>query len=398
MNLTRFEYTYRYEQFTYTFAAPTSSGVRAFAVSEIKRVTFDHSAVWNQSIPLATVTTRTGESFKAPATMVMFLEVYSDLGPSFHWLQGLKTQIGSVMPFSQIARFEFPTAGYNTSVIITATDGEVFNTTMVDDSYFYSYFCGINRMGPFKLSMENDLKSIDFPWNSSETTLPSSAPSPSQSPYNSSQSSQTPTTTVPQTATTIPSIDYLLIAAVIAGVATSLLIAALVARKPKNKDNLQENARIPPIVNSVTKYASDVFISHDHEDWRTAEKIARGLEKAGYKTWYYERDKIVGLSYLAQTMNAIESSQAVVVLISRRSIESNQVDNEVVRTLEAKKRFIPLLLDMSREEFQKLKPEWRIAMGAIISAQIPKKGVASIIPEIITGLEALGIPKSRSSN
>ena len=40
-----------------------------------------------------------------------------------------------------------------------------------------------------------------------------------------------------------------------------------------------------------------VFISHAEEDQALALDIARGLEQAGYSTWYYERDSSPGLSY-----------------------------------------------------------------------------------------------------
>ena len=35
---------------------------------------------------------------------------------------------------------------------------------------------------------------------------------------------------------------------------------------------------------------SEIFISHVEEDEGVALEIARGLEAAGYRTWYYERD------------------------------------------------------------------------------------------------------------
>jgi hypothetical protein len=41
---------------------------------------------------------------------------------------------------------------------------------------------------------------------------------------------------------------------------------------------------------------SDIFISHVEEDEGIAQEIARGLESAGYTTWYYERDGVPGLS------------------------------------------------------------------------------------------------------
>ena len=137
-----------------------------------------------------------------------------------------------------------------------------------------------------------------------------------------------------------------------------------------------------------------IFISHVEEDAEITSEIAKGLEKAGYKTWYYERDSVGGLSYLLQTMQAIERSQAVILLISPNSLSSNQVTKEVVRTHEAGKPFIPLLHGITHVEFQQRQPEWREAIGSATSVSIPKQGVSKILPRITDGLASLGVKKS----
>ena len=80
------------------------------------------------------------------------------------------------------------------------------------------------------------------------------------------------------------------------------------------------------------------------------------------------------------------------LIISSRSLGSHQVTREVVRGLESAKPFVPLLRDVSHVEFQTRQPEWRSAVGAATSIQIPEGGVSGMIPRVVTGLEALGIP------
>ena len=70
---------------------------------------------------------------------------------------------------------------------------------------------------------------------------------------------------------------------------------------------------------------SQIFISHVEEDAQVALELAQGLEAAGYRTWYYERDSDPGLSYLLQIDRAILDSRAVVLIISPQSIRSHQV-------------------------------------------------------------------------
>jgi len=132
-----------------------------------------------------------------------------------------------------------------------------------------------------------------------------------------------------------------------------------------------------------------IFISHVEEDGGIAKGIADGLEAAGYNTWYYERDGLPALSYLIQTSKAIEESSAVVLIISVHSLSSHQVEKEVVHAHESGKPFAPVLVDISHAEFQTRQPEWRQAIGSATSIRIPAEGVASILPRIVAGLEAL---------
>ena len=140
------------------------------------------------------------------------------------------------------------------------------------------------------------------------------------------------------------------------------------------------------------KSVSDVFISHVSEDAAIALEIALELENAGYSTWAYEVHSVPGPSYLIQTGEAVERAQVVLLIISSRSLGSHQVTREVVRGLESAKPFVPLLRDVSHVEFQTRQPEWRAAVGAATSIQIPESGVAGIIPRIVSGLEALSVP------
>jgi hypothetical protein len=70
------------------------------------------------------------------------------------------------------------------------------------------------------------------------------------------------------------------------------------------------------------------FIAHVEEDADVALGIALGLEEAGYRTWCYEVDSVVGTSYIVQTGEALAQSDAVVAIISPHSLSSNQVTKE----------------------------------------------------------------------
>jgi hypothetical protein len=139
---------------------------------------------------------------------------------------------------------------------------------------------------------------------------------------------------------------------------------------------------------------SDIFISHVEEDSEVAFQIALGLEGAGYSTWCYELDSSPELSYLLQAGQAIEQSKAFVVVISSHSLASQKITQEVVRAHESGKVLVPVLEDITHQEFQERQPEWREAMGAATSIRIPQEGVAAIIDRIISGLKTLAVNPS----
>lgn len=138
--------------------------------------------------------------------------------------------------------------------------------------------------------------------------------------------------------------------------------------------------------------ATDVFISHAEEDWPIAAKIAQALDSRGYSTWCYERDGgIPGVSYLEQIIKAIDQSRVILVLVSHNSLDSHQVDNELVSAFEAKKPFMPILYGIKHAEMKTRKCIWNHIFGPTSSISIPSKGVTAIIPRIATGLQALDI-------
>jgi hypothetical protein len=136
---------------------------------------------------------------------------------------------------------------------------------------------------------------------------------------------------------------------------------------------------------------AQVFISYEKSDTAIAEQLSRGLEADGFTTWYYTRDSLPGPSYLDQTGEAVDQCQAVLLILSPSSILSDQITPEIVRAHEMHKRFVPVLLQMTHEEFQTRRKEWRQALGAATSITVPPEGVSAIIRKLCAGLRAMGI-------
>ncbi|MFB0522011.1 MAG: adenylate/guanylate cyclase domain-containing protein [Desulfatiglandales bacterium] len=134
-----------------------------------------------------------------------------------------------------------------------------------------------------------------------------------------------------------------------------------------------------------------IFISHVREDIAIVNEIVNRLEAAGYSTWYFERDALPGTSYLIQVTQAIERCRAIVLLISPRSVGSDQVTKEVVGAFETGIPFFPVLIDMRPSELKQHQPEWRHALGGTTMISIGSEGVSVTITRIIDGLKAIGI-------
>ena len=152
----------------------------------------------------------------------------------------------------------------------------------------------------------------------------------------------------------------------------------------------------PPTPETEVASGSDVFISHVKEDADIARRIARGLKEAGYTTWHCEHDSVHGPPYEDQVAQAIEHATVVLLVISRRSLVSAQVTNEVLAAYESHKHFVPVLYGITRTDFQKRQPVWRQCLGKATFVSVPLQGVRPILPRIINGLASLGVQPSGS--
>src|ERR1700683_612876 len=132
-----------------------------------------------------------------------------------------------------------------------------------------------------------------------------------------------------------------------------------------------------------------VFVSYVEEDGDVAQELARGLEAAGYSTWYYQRDCPSGTSYLVEISKAIERCDAFLLLISPHSCDGpDEITGEAVRAYKSRKKKIPVLYQMTHDEFEARQRssdqirEWGQIMAASSGVAIGAAGVAAIVPRI----------------
>lgn len=136
-----------------------------------------------------------------------------------------------------------------------------------------------------------------------------------------------------------------------------------------------------------------IFISHVEENRDTAEAMARALQAAGFNAWSYEVSSVPGPTYLSQVMDAIENADAMILVISPEALGSHQVAKEIEAAHELDRPIIPVLQGITHEKYLQRRPEWRLALGAFTSIEVPREGIGAIMPKVVGGLEALGVPR-----
>ena len=88
---------------------------------------------------------------------------------------------------------------------------------------------------------------------------------------------------------------------------------------------------------------TSVFLSYDREDADRGRRVARALEKAGHSVWW-DRHIRSGAQYSREIDEALQSAEAVVVLWSKKSIDSAWVRDEAAAGRDAGK-LVPIRIE-----------------------------------------------------
>ena len=115
--------------------------------------------------------------------------------------------------------------------------------------------------------------------------------------------------------------------------------------------SVSEPVHAPPAVRGApraepprTKVATthDVFVSYSSSDIETARRLVQHLEDTGLRCWIAARDISPGADFADQVLRAIDTSRAVVVLVSDAANSSPHVRRELERTIGLGREIIPL--------------------------------------------------------
>jgi hypothetical protein len=116
--------------------------------------------------------------------------------------------------------------------------------------------------------------------------------------------------------------------------------------------------------------ARRVFLSYAAGDKRTARQLAEGLRGQSFDVWTADSDLSPGDNWAAQMAGALGQSDAMVVLLSAESVESEWVRRDVEYALSTKRfehRLIPVVIGEQRPEWLDKAP-WVLKRLQMISS------------------------------
>lgn len=93
-----------------------------------------------------------------------------------------------------------------------------------------------------------------------------------------------------------------------------------------------------------TRNTKHLFLSYARADRRPADRLVASLRAAGFVVWRDVADIRSGSHSQASIAEAIRQSEAVILVVSRRSMSSDFVRREVDVAVSARIRVIPLML------------------------------------------------------
>ena len=86
-----------------------------------------------------------------------------------------------------------------------------------------------------------------------------------------------------------------------------------------------------------------IFVSYSRKDSEFADRVIRKLEAAGFNVWFDREGIQGGDQWMERIVNALDKSDAIVVVLSPNSVVSRNVGAEVSLAHEANKRIIPVV-------------------------------------------------------
>ncbi len=145
----------------------------------------------------------------------------------------------------------------------------------------------------------------------------------------------------------------------------------------------------------VFEKCTDLHITETQTESFVAKVLAAALEAEGYRAWFYQRDALPGIPLARQVRDSLRTTRVSLLLISRQSFGSQAFADEVMEANQLGRSFLPILIDMSLEEFEGHPPAWRAALGSATVIEYRRSNVASVVQRLCRSLEVFGVERGQ---
>jgi hypothetical protein len=98
--------------------------------------------------------------------------------------------------------------------------------------------------------------------------------------------------------------------------------------------------------------ATQIFISYSHSDTEFTDVLTKNLEQTGYDVWLDHTDIKTGAHWDDEIVRGLNSSEIFLVVLSNKSITSQNVKDEIGYALDHNKQILPILLETCEVPFR----------------------------------------------
>jgi hypothetical protein len=144
---------------------------------------------------------------------------------------------------------------------------------------------------------------------------------------------------------------------------------------------------------------SHIFISYSRRDTETVDRIAGSLTDSGLDVWIDRQDIKAGNQWRVQIVQAIDTSDAFVLILSPSSIASDNVRKEIDLAQDSGRTIFAVML-----EPVKLPAEIRYQLAGLQFVDVSMLGFGKAVSQLVdtvnehvAALRVVDVPKSRQA-
>jgi len=120
-------------------------------------------------------------------------------------------------------------------------------------------------------------------------------------------------------------------------------ISKLIPQKRINQPAAKENQKQSNVIEQHS--GNPIFFSYSRSDSDFALKLANDIQHSGQKIWIDKSDIKPGQHWHREIQKALKNARSILVILSRSSVDSENVLNEIYYAIDMRKNIIPIKIN-----------------------------------------------------